>query len=106
MAGHALKLNRVPAAQEKRAAVPGTAALGSATANSWLAPSQPLQLDRNYRENFTNGFTDPSFFPFFTVFAFAMVLSLLNIFCFPAAYTAASAIGAPNYQPARVRSCT
>jgi hypothetical protein len=30
-----------------------------------------------------SGFTDPSFFPFFTVFAFAMVFSLLRIFCFP-----------------------
>jgi hypothetical protein len=43
-----------------------------------------------------NGFTDPSFFPFFTVFAFAMVLSLLRIFCFLSDYTVTSAIRAPN----------
>lgn len=29
-----------------------------------------------------SGFTDPSFFPFFTGFAFAMVFNLLRIFSF------------------------
>jgi hypothetical protein len=47
--------------------------------------SQLLPIDPNYDlalPNVLSGFTDPSFFPFFTVFAFAMVLSLLRIFFF------------------------
>ncbi len=45
-----------------------------------------------------SGLTDPSFFPFFTGFAFAIFVSLLSSFCISAAYTAPDAILAPNCQ--------
>jgi hypothetical protein len=61
------------------------AALGTATAGGGRE-AQPLQIESNctngYFQLTVSGFTDPSFFPFFTVFAFAMFLNLLRIFPF------------------------
>jgi len=45
-----------------------------------------------------SGFTDPSFFAFFTVFAFAMFLNLLSSFIFLLPTFQASAIDAPNFR--------
>jgi hypothetical protein len=68
-----------------------------------VAGAKPAATDRNNQPpigpSLPSGFTDPSFFPFFTVFAFAMVVNLLRIFGFPSDYTATIAIDAPNCQP-------